>query len=676
MTSRGRSTRSACPRGTRSSIATPACRFACGARPSRRRRREATPRSPRPQRAQFLAHSPRDARARRDARRLHAARERARPDRHDPHRDVRAARAGPRGRRRRGQLHVRARSPRDDRLDRAAARLGRASRASTLPAATLETIGAQLARPADGYASTSSARRARRSSRSCARAATRARPTSSTASSRPCRSRRRARPAAGTCGSTRPTRAPVARHSTLMFASGRCCSTCPIATRGGTRNAQPAPRRRPHGQRRAGHLALDGTITWASGDCDRDARPQRPVRRDHEQGRRARHRHAHARSRMRTSTWSKATDEPADAQLDSFVFATRPRRSCARSSTRTSPGSTTALGQRQREPDLQRVLDRRRHPLLQGATASARTRAGSRTSSITSSATRFTRTRSSPATAQFDGSLSEGVADTLAVAITGDHGMGRGFFFNDPALRDVGTGSTSGGPTTPTASRTTRARSSARRCGIRASRSRPSSARRPATTQFLKVYYAVVQRSPDIPDSFPAALVGDDDNGDLSDGTPNQCEIQAAFAAHGLVDPAATLGLAPPMRDGYTVSLTRSRRRSRTARRRRSRRDADLDAAGRHGRRDRADEHRPDLDRRDPDAARRHGRALSRRRHALGRHDDQLPAEQGRPGLPVLRRPGDEAVVRGLRERRGRLDARAMPTQRTVGSRRADGPRR
>ena len=53
----------------------------------------------------------------------------------------------------------------------------------------------------------------------------------------------------------------------------------------------------------------------------------------------------------------------------------------------------------------------------------------------------------------FDGAMSEGAADTLAVNITGDSGMGRGFFYNDKPLRELDP------PTTSTRGRTTSAKS-------------------------------------------------------------------------------------------------------------------------------------------------------------------------------------------------------------------------
>ena len=72
-------------------------------------------------------------------------------------------------------------------------------------------------------------------------------------------------------------------------------------------------------------------------------------------------------------------------------------------------------------------------------------------------------------------------------------------------------------------------------------------------TQFLKLYYGVMQRSSDIPTTYAEALATDDTDGDLTNGTPNLCEINAAFGAHGLADPSFTLALTAPVRDDYAI---------------------------------------------------------------------------------------------------------------------------
>ena len=347
---------------------------------------------------------------------------------------------------------------------------------------------------------------------------------------------------------------PVARHSTLMFASGRVLFDVPDRWPGGTRNPQPAPND-VHTVNGAQVTSLtDGTITWASGTATVTPGLIGPlVAITNKAG--ALVTEALTLNDAHDLIWSKATDGAADAQLDAFVFASQAKAfvkaklnpnlawldqqlSVNVNENQTCNAFSTGDDIHFFKADNQcentgRIADVVYHEFGHSVHAN----------SII------------PGEGEFDGSLSEGVADTLAVAITGDHGMGRGFFFNDTALRDVGTGNkkwpddADGEPhdegeiigetlwDTRVALET--------KLGTQA-----------GYEQFLKVYYSVVQRSPDIPDSFPAALVGDDDNGDLADGTPNQCEIQAAFAAHGLVDPAATIGLAPPVRDNYTVTLT------------------------------------------------------------------------------------------------------------------------
>ncbi|HEY6036887.1 MAG TPA: myxococcus cysteine-rich repeat containing protein, partial [Kofleriaceae bacterium] len=74
--------------------------------------------------------------------------------------------------------------------------------------------------------------------------------------------------------------------------------------------------------------------------------------------------------------------------------------------------------------------------------------------------------------------------------------------------------------------------------------------------KFLTLYYAVMQRAADIPSSYPAVLVADDDNGNVADGVPDQCAIDGAFALHGLADTAAPFHFEPPTRTNNTVTLS------------------------------------------------------------------------------------------------------------------------
>lgn len=134
----------------------------------------------------------------------------------------------------------------------------------------------------------------------------------------------------------------------------------------------------------------------------------------------------------------------------------------------------------------------------------------------------------------FDGGMSEGAADFFAASITGDSGMGRGFFYNDTPLReldptdkewmwptDIGeihhTGLIFGGTWWDL------------RKALIAQYGETDGV---ALTE--KLWVGVLRRSVDIPSSLIEALAADDDDGDLSNGTPHECLIRDAYGLHGL----------------------------------------------------------------------------------------------------------------------------------------------
>ena len=134
----------------------------------------------------------------------------------------------------------------------------------------------------------------------------------------------------------------------------------------------------------------------------------------------------------------------------------------------------------------------------------------------------------------FDGAMSEGAGDTLAVNITNDSGMGRGFFFNDVPLRELDppnmewtwprdiaeihhTGMIYGGALWDLR---------------KALMARYGDG--PGRDLLLKLYLGTLRRAVDIPTSLIEALAEDDDDGDLSNGTPNECAIRDAYGRHGL----------------------------------------------------------------------------------------------------------------------------------------------
>ncbi|MEO7329133.1 MAG: hypothetical protein ABI193_11170, partial [Minicystis sp.] len=162
-----------------------------------------------------------------------------------------------------------------------------------------------------------------------------------------------------------------------------------------------------------------------------------------------------------------------------------------------------------------------------------------------------------PGVGVFDGALSEGQADYLAVTMTGDPGTARGFFKSNQPLRDLespkkiwpddvgeihDTGIIIGGALWDL--RKALVLKYGEEKGI-------------ATADQL--YYQAIRRAADIPTMYVESIAADDDDGDLENGTPNLCEINAAYGLHGLRPIAAQapdFGVVPPSLTGYKVSLS------------------------------------------------------------------------------------------------------------------------
>jgi cysteine-rich repeat protein len=162
-----------------------------------------------------------------------------------------------------------------------------------------------------------------------------------------------------------------------------------------------------------------------------------------------------------------------------------------------------------------------------------------------------------PGVGAFDGALSEGMSDVLASLITGDHGMGRGLFFNDQPLRDLDPpgiekrwpddlhgevhddGEIIGGTMWDL------------RVALEAKLGAQA-----GYEKMLDIYYGALQRAADIPSTYAEALLADDNDGNIDNGVPDKCEIDRVFAIHGLADPRAGLGSDPPAREGFQISIS------------------------------------------------------------------------------------------------------------------------
>lgn len=135
---------------------------------------------------------------------------------------------------------------------------------------------------------------------------------------------------------------------------------------------------------------------------------------------------------------------------------------------------------------------------------------------------------------RFDGAHSEGLSDYLAATFTNDPAMGRGFFLTDAPLRHIDPIDTEArwpidvGGVHTTGLIFAGAMWDLRKLLVQ----RLGDADGVALAD--RLYYATLQRATDIPSTYLEVLAEDDDDGSLANGTPNLCDINAAFGTHGL----------------------------------------------------------------------------------------------------------------------------------------------
>ena len=156
-----------------------------------------------------------------------------------------------------------------------------------------------------------------------------------------------------------------------------------------------------------------------------------------------------------------------------------------------------------------------------------------------------------------DNALSEGVADFNAANITEDPDIGRGFFYTDDPVRQLDppgrewtwpqdvvqvdphqTGLIIAGALWDL--RSALVKDLGHTAGV---------------AQAEAIFTGVLQRAADIPSSYMAALVADDDDANLGNGTPHYCTIERAFGRHGLAPGFADTTVAAPVVDGLNLSV-------------------------------------------------------------------------------------------------------------------------
>ncbi len=147
-------------------------------------------------------------------------------------------------------------------------------------------------------------------------------------------------------------------------------------------------------------------------------------------------------------------------------------------------------------------------------------------------------------TGAFSSALGEGLADFFAANLTGDSGIGRGLNFDDVAVRDVEPDRTFPDDLSGDEHVT----------GLIVAGALWD-LRKNLGAAIEPVYLGVVEHATDLSNAYVGALIGDDDDGDLGNGTPHQCLIEQAFSAHGLVPGFETVRLTTPVLDDRTLTV-------------------------------------------------------------------------------------------------------------------------
>ncbi len=138
----------------------------------------------------------------------------------------------------------------------------------------------------------------------------------------------------------------------------------------------------------------------------------------------------------------------------------------------------------------------------------------------------------------FDGAVSEGASDYLGATITGDPDVGPGFFQGtDEPLRELDPP----GVEWTWPDDTGEVHDEGRILGGMLWDLRKSLIEKYGEALGVQktdlIWYGGIRRSVDMPSWYLEALITNDDDGDLQNGTPDVCEINEAFGVHGLYQP-------------------------------------------------------------------------------------------------------------------------------------------
>ncbi len=349
--------------------------------------------------------------------------------------------------------------------------------------------------------------------------------------------------------------APIARKSRLHFGTGKVLFDVPERHPGATRMPAPAPFATHSIGGTALTSALDGSVTWNGTGAVTVAPGLRGPFVAISNAAGALATDSISLTAGGTATWSKASSETSDAQLAAFVHASivkefakthldpnlawlddtisvnvNENSSCNAYSTGDDIHFYRKNGSCENTARLADVVyhefghSLHNHAIIEGVGA-------------------------------WDGALSEGMSDVLSALITNDAGMGRGFFLSNAPMRNLDPAQDLRWPDDTTGE----VHADGEIIGgtmwdvKKALEAKLGAAAGHAKT--VEIFYGILQRASDIPSSYAEALVADDDDGDLANGTPNQCELNTVFKAHGLADGVVTAGINAPVRENFTISL-------------------------------------------------------------------------------------------------------------------------
>jgi len=163
-----------------------------------------------------------------------------------------------------------------------------------------------------------------------------------------------------------------------------------------------------------------------------------------------------------------------------------------------------------------------------------------------------------PGAGGFEASMVEGIADFFAANITNDSGIGRGLHFDDAAVREL---DPEGGERVYPRDLSLVSHTTGLIIGGTLWDLRTQLVAKHGVAQGItateKIFLGIMQRAGDLTMAYQAALVADDDDGNLANGTPNRCIIESAFGRHGLAGTELReTSLSAPVVDGGTVSVS------------------------------------------------------------------------------------------------------------------------